>query len=280
VVGLNSITRSLESLSQKSKALKSAGCEKTDAGQALQSPKSRNEKKNDVSQASHHQASGPRTETLNTREQSINDTGHCIQPHASPDKSENSAAGKNRHSLPSGTKGGALTEQHSKDAAQALQGMSEDDGDAVQASQLPGPGGAETTTRQQMPLSEDEHVGQHFSAIFVPRSSQPPLLHAHLPQLVTTASLANPELPATRLVQLPKGCEARLSEALGLPRVSFIGILHGAPHSNSLVDLVRDCVPEIEVPWLEEAKKSVYLPLKVNAIESFVPVAKREQKSA
>ncbi|KAH8758131.1 hypothetical protein BGZ57DRAFT_771579 [Hyaloscypha finlandica] len=143
----------------------------------------------------------------------------------------------------------------------------------------------------QLPASDDtgdtakellvEDVHRHFSAIFVTQASQPPILRAHLPQLVTTASLANPELPATRLVQLPKGCEARLSEALALPRVSFIGILDGAPHSKSLVDLARECVPVIEIPWLEEAKKSVYLPLKINAIESFVHVvAKKVEKSA
>jgi hypothetical protein len=120
-------------------------------------------------------------------------------------------------------------------------------------------------------LAKDEHVDDHFSAIFVPRSLQPPILHAHLPQLVVTASLAHPELPVTRLVQLPKGCDARLSEALGLPRVSFIGILDGAPHSKSL---------EIEIPWLAEAKKSVYLPVKINAIESFVPVVAQKKQKA
>jgi ribonuclease P/MRP protein subunit POP3 len=118
---------------------------------------------------------------------------------------------------------------------------------------------------------------RHFSAIFVLRSSQPSILHMHLPQLIRTASLAYPELPATRLVQLPNGCDARLCEVLGLPRVSFIGILDGAPFSKALVDLVRECVPEIEIPWLQEAKKPVYLPVKINTIETFAPIAKKEQ---
>lgn len=116
----------------------------------------------------------------------------------------------------------------------------------------------------------------HFSAIFVCRSTQPTILNDHLPQLVYTASLAHAELPATRLVALANGSDTRLCEALGIPRVSFIGILDGAPHSKPLVNLVREYVPEIEVPWLKQAKESRYLPVKINAIETFSTVVKKD----
>lgn len=119
---------------------------------------------------------------------------------------------------------------------------------------------------------------QHFAAIFVPRSSQPPILHAHLPQLIATASFANPSLPATRLVQLPKGCDARLCDALGLQRVSFIGVLEGAPHSKALVEIVRENVAEIDVPWLREVRDEKYLSVKVNAIQTSAPVVEKEKK--
>ncbi|RDL38125.1 uncharacterized protein BP5553_05558 [Venustampulla echinocandica] len=114
----------------------------------------------------------------------------------------------------------------------------------------------------------------HFSIIFVLRPSQATILHDHLPQLVATASSVFPQLPATRLVQLPKGCDARLCEALRLPRVSFIGLQDNAPHSKSLVDFVRGCVPGVEVSWIREARKADYLPVKINAIETLAPVAK------
>jgi ribonuclease P/MRP protein subunit POP3 len=120
-------------------------------------------------------------------------------------------------------------------------------------------------------------INAHFSVIFVCRSYQPTILHDHLPQLITTASLAHPELPATRLVELPKDSDARLCKALSIPRVSFIGILEGAPSSKSLVDLIRECVPEIEIPWLQQAKESKYLPVKINAIETFSTVVKKDQ---
>lgn len=137
----------------------------------------------------------------------------------------------------------------------------------------------EVGTSKKIAVDSDEYapVDAHFSAIFVLRSSQPAILHTHLPQLIATASLAYPELPATRLVQLPRGSEGRLCEVLGLPRVSFIGLLEGAPHSQSLVDLIRQCVPKIEIPWLHEAKQSTYMPVKINAIETFVTAPKKNQ---
>jgi ribonuclease P/MRP protein subunit POP3 len=130
----------------------------------------------------------------------------------------------------------------------------------------------DTTTKSNPSL-----IPPHFSAIFVPASSPPSIIHAHLPMLIFTASLAHPNLPPTRLVTLPKGSESRLCEALGLPRVSFIGILENAPHSKGLIELVRGSVPEIEIPWLTEAKRGEYLGVKINAIETFVGAGKKEK---
>jgi ribonuclease P/MRP protein subunit POP3 len=117
---------------------------------------------------------------------------------------------------------------------------------------------------------------RHLAAIFVCRSSQPLVLHAHLPQLVATASLRNPHLQPTRLVQLPQGSENRLSSSLGLPRASFVGILEDAPHSKPLLELVQDIVPVIEVAWLEEVRKAQYKPVKINTILTTAPVGKNK----
>lgn len=119
---------------------------------------------------------------------------------------------------------------------------------------------------------------RHLAAIFVCRSSQPSVLHAHLPQLVATASLRNPLVQATRLVQLPSGSENRLSSALGIPRASFIAILEDAPHSKPLLDLVQDVVPVIELPWLEEARKARYMPVKINTVLTTAPIGKFKQE--
>jgi ribonuclease P/MRP protein subunit POP3 len=126
--------------------------------------------------------------------------------------------------------------------------------------------------------SNPPSLPSHFSAIFVPASSPPSIIHAHLPMLIFTASLAHPNVSPTRLVTLPKGSESRLCEVLSLPRVSFIGILEDAPHSKGLIDLVRECVPAIEIPWLTEVKRVEYLGVKINAIETFVGAGKKEKK--
>jgi hypothetical protein len=277
VVGLNSITRSLESLSQKSKALRSAECEKNDAGQ--NPPLGIESGNSDASQIS-QSAPEAGDDAMNRGEHHLKDDDHVIQPRASEAKSGKSGACQDSQSVALRAKNEALDNAAQNSRTPISEEQSEKR-DSAQGSRFPALEARDETARApKESLDEGEHVNHHFSAIFVPRSSQPPILHAHLPQLVVTASLAHPELPVTRLVQLPKGCDARLSEALGLPRVSFIGILEGAPHSKSLVDLVRECVPEIEIPWLAEAKKSVYLPVKINAIESFVPVlAQKKQKA-
>ncbi|APA15059.1 hypothetical protein sscle_14g098290 [Sclerotinia sclerotiorum 1980 UF-70] len=114
----------------------------------------------------------------------------------------------------------------------------------------------------------------HFSAIFVARSDQPPILNSHLPQIIATASKAHPTKPSTRLVQLPKGSEIRIAAALGLSRVSFLGILDDSPNSKALVDLIRDCVEEIQIPWLDEARKTEYLGTKINSIQTSIGAVK------
>lgn len=119
----------------------------------------------------------------------------------------------------------------------------------------------------------------HFSAVFV-LSEYPQILQDHLLRLVATASLAHPTLPGTRLVHLPKGGEAQVCSALGLQRASVIGILDGASHAQHLIDYVTKHVPEVQIRWLEEARKHQYLPVKMKAIETFGWVAEKGSQKA
>lgn len=135
----------------------------------------------------------------------------------------------------------------------------------------------EPETRPQINEVNSNHQSPpqgHFSAILVARSNQPPVLNSHLPQLLNAASKAYPTKQSTRLVQLPKGSETRIAEALGLLRVSFLGILDDAPNSKALIDLIRDSVEEIETPWLDEAKKAEFLDTKIISIQTTVGTAK------
>ncbi|KAI0405734.1 hypothetical protein F4802DRAFT_561798 [Xylaria palmicola] len=124
---------------------------------------------------------------------------------------------------------------------------------------------------------EDPAAGRPYSAIFVARSGQPNALSSHLPQMVAVASKSHPSQPPTRLVELPRACEARLSESLGIPRVSCVGIRVGAPNSSALVDFTRGHVAAAEIPWLQEASLAEYRPTRINATETVVG-ARRKKK--
>lgn len=48
----------------------------------------------------------------------------------------------------------------------------------------------------------------------------------------------------------------------------MVGLIDGAPNASSLIELVRQKIPELEVPWLQEAVKGAYLAVKINAIQA------------
>ncbi|KAG9232041.1 hypothetical protein BJ875DRAFT_486465 [Amylocarpus encephaloides] len=138
---------------------------------------------------------------------------------------------------------------------------------------MPGPQTCKTAREAKDNPPNDLH-GTSLAAVFVARQSPSSALERHFSQLIAVSATACPDLPAPRLVQLPPGSDAKLCEALGIARVSMIGLSVGAPHSNSLVELVRRCVPEVEIPWLQEARKAEYHPVKINAMETSMGAAK------
>ncbi|KAI2785332.1 hypothetical protein F4815DRAFT_452327 [Daldinia loculata] len=117
-----------------------------------------------------------------------------------------------------------------------------------------------------------------YSAIFVARSGQPNVLNGHLPQMAAIASKSHPEQMPIRLVGLSKSCEDRLSESLGIPRVSCIGIREGAPDSKALIEFTAKHVPTINIQWMEEAKKAEYKATNINTIETFVGTKKQHNR--
>ncbi|TVY73210.1 Ribonucleases P/MRP protein subunit pop3 [Lachnellula suecica] len=133
---------------------------------------------------------------------------------------------------------------------------------------------SEEKDRNPGTVSETDENGEKpakLAAIFTPpHSTLPAILHTHLPHLIATSS------HPTRLIPLPLGADTRIAAALGLPRVSFIGLLEGAPWAGVLLGLVRE-VDVVAVPWLSEAKKGEYLGVKINAIETVVGVAKEKR---
>ncbi|KAI1124984.1 hypothetical protein F5Y10DRAFT_248050 [Nemania abortiva] len=135
--------------------------------------------------------------------------------------------------------------------------------------------GLESSSLRDGQKLEELPASRFYSAIFVARSGQPNALSSHLPQMVAVACKSHPSQPPTRLVELPKACESRLCESLGIPRVSCIGICVGAPNSNALVDFTREHVVITKVPWLEEASDAEYRSTRINTIATAIGSRKK-----
>ncbi|KAH6654482.1 hypothetical protein BKA67DRAFT_565260 [Truncatella angustata] len=117
-----------------------------------------------------------------------------------------------------------------------------------------------------------------YSAIFVARSGQPNTINNHLPQMVAVASSKTPAEQTVRLVGFSKSCQDRLSEALGIPRVSVVGLREDAPASKALVEFIRQHVSTIEIAWLKEAREADFKETKIDTIETFIGERKKGKR--
>lgn len=129
-------------------------------------------------------------------------------------------------------------------------------------------------------LPSGEPAAPPYAAIFVARSGQPSVLNSHLPQMVAVASKSDSSQPSTKLVGLSKSCGDRLSESLGIPRVSCIGLRRGAPNSKALVEFTQQHVPAIDIQWLDEARRAEYLGKNIKEINTFVGSKQAKPRAA
>jgi len=123
--------------------------------------------------------------------------------------------------------------------------------------------------------------------VFVTRvDPQASLLHSHIPLLCALASGEGEGGEIVRLVQLPRGSEARLADALGVARAGFVGLLGGAPEEvvAGLMEVVERYVPPVRVPWLQEqGMAGGYRAVNVNVAKTYATMhgkRKRKVKSA
>ncbi|KAK4157924.1 hypothetical protein C8A00DRAFT_39776 [Chaetomidium leptoderma] len=113
-----------------------------------------------------------------------------------------------------------------------------------------------------------------YAVVFVARSGQSSAFHCHFPQMVALAAQPQPADKAVRLVGFSKACEDRLSAAIGIPRVSSIGLREDAPQARALVEYVREHVAPVEVAWLREAQSARYLETKIDGVPTKVGTKK------
>ena len=117
-----------------------------------------------------------------------------------------------------------------------------------------------------------------YAVVFVARAAQPSILNSHLPQLIAVASQACTEKEPIRLFGISKACEARLSEALGLPRASCIALDDGAPGAAVLLDFVRKHVSPITLDWLAMARTGDFQSTSIKHIATTIGMRKQTTK--
>lgn len=115
-----------------------------------------------------------------------------------------------------------------------------------------------------------------YAVVFVARSGQSPAFHSHFPQMVAMASISLPAGQSIRLVGFSKACEDRLSSCLGIPRTSCIAIRDNPHVARGIIEFVRDRVPSMEVPWLQEAHNGQFLETKINTYKT--PIGAKRAK--
>lgn len=97
--------------------------------------------------------------------------------------------------------------------------------------------------------------------------------------MVAIASKSQQLAEPIRLVGFSKGSEERLSACMGIPRVTSLALCaDDMAQLKTVVDFVRERVPVIEAPWLEQAAKGKYHETKINTIQA--PIGKKRPKKA
>ena len=128
--------------------------------------------------------------------------------------------------------------------------------------------GMNATTRQLAEMAngtrkETDSNMQPFAVVFVFSDGQPEILTSHLPLLCKLASERGTATPETRLVRLQRPAGDRIAAALGVPRISALGLKEYAPDSNPLVTYVREHIVPLDVPWLHHATQGIFWPTRV-----------------
>jgi ribonuclease P/MRP protein subunit POP3 len=138
---------------------------------------------------------------------------------------------------------------------------------------------AKTATELLEPRPEESPDASQtpYSAVFVLRSQHPAAFHSHFPQLISTASQHLPSDRSIRLIGFSKACEDKLSDCLGIPRVSSVALRTDLPQAKAVIEFVREHVPPVDAGWHQEARSGKFLATKINAIETKVGAKKQRR---
>ncbi|KAI1607859.1 hypothetical protein EDD36DRAFT_110082 [Exophiala viscosa] len=118
---------------------------------------------------------------------------------------------------------------------------------------------------QETGNEEPPHPGPKLSVVFACRQTLPDIMTSTIPLLLATSS---PKTTRARLVELSKQSEAKLAQALNQPRLGVLGLEQNAQEFETLVQFVTENIEAAEVPWLEHAASTPYLPVNIETVET------------
>jgi hypothetical protein len=132
----------------------------------------------------------------------------------------------------------------------------------------------------EMQVDNEELDPNRLTAVFIDRSSQPPIMHNHLPLMMSAISNGGSD-PKMWLVPLPNFSEGRLCEVLQVPRVGLIGVKDTAPGARALLDFVKKNVKAVDSLQPNSTQLDVFHSLKIDSyttkVQVMLPKAKRRK---
>lgn len=127
---------------------------------------------------------------------------------------------------------------------------------------------------QEVYTQRSERKAEDIVAIFVCRSDfESSLVVSHFPLSCCAASTADTQV---KLVQLPKGSMSSLTKASGYQNLGVIGLRRDTPGAKTIFEIIEK-IGNVEVPWINDAKKSLQPPV-IKNMKTTAPIKVKKKK--
>lgn len=128
----------------------------------------------------------------------------------------------------------------------------------------------ETRCHSEVTVEGQRAAKKPYCMIFVARGNLSSAFYCHFPQMVAVASQRLEPSKTIRLIGFSKPCSERLSNCLGIARVSSLAITESAPGADALWSFVQEHVAEVNTAWLEETWTVKYKATRIASVETTV----------
>lgn len=132
-------------------------------------------------------------------------------------------------------------------------------------------------SQAKLNLLANEPLGDPITMVFICKDDiQPEILTKHFPSLCASASAtcSTSEKAAVKLVALPVGSMAKLSEITGLRDLGCVA-LKAHKDFDTLSKVVKASTGDVALPWKSD---SPFTPLEVKSLTTFAPIKKSKNQ--